>query len=635
MSNRLTRQSREKLQRLDNTVVSWREQMFPGLTVIGIVVLARMLGLFQGAEWKSFDNFLRSRPAEPAVEEVLIVGIDEADIQQLGTYPIPDEALANLITKLSEAKPRAIGIDIYRDFLVEPGHTTLVETFARFDNVVGIEKITGAPVFPPPSLPPEQVGFSDFALDADGFLRRADLGARPPEGYLGPSDDFRYSLALTLAEIYLAEEGLFLDNGRQNPDNMRFGDTEFFPFQPSSGGYVRTPTAGHQVFINVRSGRSPFKIVSMADVLAGRVAADAIEDRVVLVGITALSVKDIVSSGAVQTSNPGLVNGVEMHAHVVSQILDAVLHDRPMIRVWSDHWEYLWIVLWGGSSLLLVRLIRQPSWYMLSVGLFGLGLVGFSYVMLWLGGWWIPVIPTLIVFAVNGWILPAFYLYDQAWRARVDEHQRVIKQTYNTIHNGPLQTLSLLLRGEEYIAPPVVSKLQQLDGDLREIYERLLKEALPQTDRLPLASGYVVDLRNPLHEVLQEVCNETLKRPFPGFETIKVKVIKFDPFEVDNISSDQKEELCRFLEEALCNIGKHAKGANRLTVIGQATAVENLIEIKDNSSASAEHLDQRVSGRGTQQARTLARQLQGNFERVFSTAGTHCTLRWPRQQQTS
>ena len=574
-----------------------------------------MLGLFQAAEWKSFDNFLRWRPVEPLEERVLIVGIDEADIQQLETYPITDETLAALIAKLSAAEPRAIGIDIYRDLPVEPGHRTLVETLSRLPNVVGIEKITGAPVFPPPSLPPEQLGFSDFALDADGFLRRADLGARPPEGYLGDNDDFRYSLALTLADIYLAEEGIFLENGRRNPDNMRFGETEFFPFQPGSGGYVRTPTAGQQILINVRSGRSPFQIVSMSDVLADRVAPEAIKDRVVLVGITALSVKDIVNSGAVRTENPGLVNGVEMHAHIVSQILSAVLSDRPMIRVWGDRWEYLWIVLWGSSSLLLVQLIPRPAWYMLSVGLFGLGLVGFSYLLLWLGGWWIPVVPTLVVFTVNGWILPAFYLYDQAWRARVDEHQRVIKQTYNTIHNGPLQTLSLLLKNKEGIAPSVVSKLSQLDEELRKVYEQLLKEALPQTNRLQLADGYAVDLRNPMHEVLQEVCRETLKRDFPGFKTIKVKVIKFDPFKVGDISIDQKEELCRFLEEALCNVGKHARGTTRLTVIGQATTAENLIEIQDNSSASADSLTQRqASGRGTQQARTLARQLGGHFD---------------------
>ena len=72
---------------------SWQRRVVPGLTVIGAMVVLRLLGMFQEIEWNALDSFLRWRPAETTSDRLLIVGINEADIQQVGTYPIPDEVL--------------------------------------------------------------------------------------------------------------------------------------------------------------------------------------------------------------------------------------------------------------------------------------------------------------------------------------------------------------------------------------------------------------------------------------------------------------------------------------------------------------------------------------------------------------
>ncbi|MGF1567068.1 MAG: CHASE2 domain-containing protein [Nodosilinea sp.] len=616
--------------RLRQPSATWQRSVLPGLAVIGLVVLGRLLGLFQELEWKTLDSFLRWRPAEAQDKRVLVVGIDEADIQRLGTYPIPDGAMAELLTTLAKQQPRAIGIDIYRNLPQEPGHGTLLDALENLPYVFGIEKISQPIVLPPPSLPPERVGFVDFPLDRDGFVRRAYLGSFPSVDHPN-GDEFRFSLALRLAEAYLAEEGLELGNGRRHADNMGFGDTELFQVRPNSGGYRLADAGGNQVLINVRSGRSPFAMVSMAEVVAGRVAPELIRDRVVLIGITSLSVKDLVNSAAVASDNPGLVNGVEMHAHVVSQILGAVLDDRPPLRGWGDGWEYLWIVVWGGVGMVLVHRIPRPAVYMLLIGLIGLGLAGLSFVLLWLGGWWIPVVPTLIVFMVNGFVLPGFYLYDQTLRSRIDERQRVIEQTYDAIHNGPLQTLALLLQKQDTLEPYVSAQLESLNRDLREVYNRLMQESLPQAEQLQLGSEGVVNLRNPLHEVLYEIYTETLRRNFPGLSTIKVHIVKFEPFAVEGLSTDHKQALCRFLEEALCNVGKHAVGATRLTVLCFATESENLIQVEDNGKTVLTLDQPRPQGRGTQQAQSLAQRLGGSFLRSPLEPGTRCELRWSLQ----
>ncbi|NEQ50362.1 MAG: CHASE2 domain-containing protein [Leptolyngbya sp. SIO3F4] len=603
------------------------QRLLPGITVIGLVILARALGLFQTIELRTLDTFLRWRPAEPTDERILIVGIDEADIQQMGTYPMPDGDMAQLLETLLDYEPRVIGIDIYRDLPNEPGHQDLNNLLASQSSIIGVEKVIGNAVPSSAALPPENVGFVDFPLDPDGFVRRAYLGSLPSLTTPDP-DRFRFSFSLKLAETYLAAENIPLENGIRNPDNFRFGDTELFSLSPRSGGYVDMDAAGLQLLVNPRSGQSPFDTVSMTDVMGGTVDADLIRDRIVIIGITSLSVKDLVNSAAVNSSNPGLVYGVQMHTHVTSQLLSTVLDGRPMLRVWDDGWEYLWIVLWGGAGIVLGRMVQRPEGYSLAVGLAGLGLTGLSFALLWLGGWWIPVVPALVALTVNGLILPSIYLYDHTLRSRIHERQQIIERTYDAIHNGPLQTLATLRQQKDDMKPGVSSKLATLDNEIRTIYVRLLQDSLPVEYQLQLGTQRVIDLRNPLKEILYEIYNETLERDFPGFDSLNIYVPDFQPLSIKGLSPNDKRSICRFLEEALCNVGKHATNPKRLKVSCITEDAHNVIRIEDNGQNRIETGKDR-KGRGSQQANALARRLRGEFRRDISKTGTVCELRWP------
>ncbi|NJL45825.1 MAG: hypothetical protein HC922_09115 [Leptolyngbyaceae cyanobacterium SM2_3_12] len=259
-------------------------------------------------------------------------------------------------------------------------------------------------------------------------------------------------------------------------------------------------------------------------------------------------------------------------------------------------------------------------------------LVGSSFVLLWLGGWWLPLVPTLLVFMVNGIVLPGFYLfylYDQTLQLRLRERQWLIEHTYDTIHNGPLQTLALLLKEKATLPLDTSTRLETLNRELREVHNRLMQGALPETDQFPIGSQHIIDLRHPFDEVLYEVYAETLRRNFPGFSSIKFQVIKFEPLRVEDLSTDDKRALCRFLEEALCNIGKHAVAPTRLTVLCLATATENLIRIEDNGKTLPGSTQTELGGRGTQQAQDLARRLGGTFQRILLPQGMRCELRWP------
>lgn len=621
----------------NKTLLDWSllrlQSWLPGGIAISLVLVARALGLFQTAELKVFDRFMQLRPAEPTDERILIVGINESDIQQTGTYPIPDRQLAELLQALQRHDPRAIGLDIIRDLPVNPGYEIFKTTLAQSNNIVGIERIS-TDIVVPHTLPPERSGFIDLPLDSDGFVRRTYLGAFPPLGSPDP-DRFRYAFAFLLAERYLEAEGLFLEAGDRDPYNMRFGNAEFFSLKPYSGGYVRNDADGIQMLINVRSGSTPFEIVSMNDVVSGQVGAASIQNRVVLIGIVSLSVKDVINSGAVNTDNPGLVNGVEMHAHIVSQLLSTVLDGRRTLSSLPEGAEYLLIAIAGLLGMGLARASARPVVYTVVLVLLEGVLVVVALLLLW-AGWWLPVVPVLIVFSINAAIVPAFYLYDRALRSQIEERQRVIEQSYDDIHGGPLQTLALLLRKRDTLGDRTTQQLEVLNRELRQIYERLLDQSAPQAARLVIGENDIVDISNPLHEVLYEVYTLTLKKDFPAFDTIRLKLVKFEPFQAAKLRMEDRRALCRFLEESLCNVGKYAPNSDHLMVNCLATSQENLIQVENKTPTEAKAFSplsprsaQRSAGRGTQQAKSLAARLHGTFRRYSTETGTVCELRWP------
>ncbi|MEL6937745.1 MAG: CHASE2 domain-containing protein [Cyanobacteria bacterium J06598_1] len=632
------------------TFSNWRASVLPGLTLTGVVIILRMVGFLELSEWKLLDVFLRSRPAEPIDERVVIVGIDEIDIQSVVGYPLSDAALASLLKKLDTFGPRAVGVDIFRDLPVEPGHETFVKTLEELPYVFGIEFLN-TEIAGPPSLPPERIGFVDFPLDTDGLVRRSLLGRYSESG------DYRFSLAIRLAEAYLLAEGITIESGLKDPQAMRFSTAEIPAFNSDTGGYVGEYADAQQTLLNVKSGTQPFRKVSLREVMSGEVKQSWIQDKVVLIGITSPAHKDIVSSGAITGRNPGDVYGIEMQAHSVSQILSATLDGRPYLQAWPDAGEYLWILLWGAAGILLVGRAATPYRHLVWVALNGSLLIVISYVAI-VSGWWLPLAPALAAFLLNGLVLPSVLVYDQMMRSRVEESQRVIRQTYSAVHNGPLQTLALLLRevDEDSQCAHVAPRLRQLNTEIRQLYDNLEQELEPQNNQLHLEStGAILTLDAPIHELLYQVYNQTLKRDFPNFQSVKCHVVKFDSLQATQLKIEDKRALCRFLEEALCNVGRYADGLTRLEVTcltiehagAEHTGIkhtqktnhkgENLIRVEDNGKgalAKAEQLStsplKRTGGRGTKQANQLAKRLRGRFSRTArSPTGTCCELRWP------
>lgn len=116
------------------------------------VMIGQSLGLFNLPEWKLRDEWVRLQSQSEIADEVVIVTIDERDIQSVGKWPVPDWSLAKLLEKIREQQPRSIGLDLYRDLPEGSGHEQLVQVFRTTPNLIGVEKITGERVNPPPEL---------------------------------------------------------------------------------------------------------------------------------------------------------------------------------------------------------------------------------------------------------------------------------------------------------------------------------------------------------------------------------------------------------------------------------------------------------------------------------------------------
>ncbi|NJM57479.1 MAG: CHASE2 domain-containing protein [Synechococcales cyanobacterium RU_4_20] len=411
--------------------------------------LLRSGGLLTTLELAALDQLFLLRPAEPPDDRIVLITIDEADIKAVGTWPMSDAQLAQLLTNVRQQQPRIIGLDLYRDLPVSPGEAKLRQVLeaatTTSPKIIGVQKLVSsgdsAAVAPPPILQQAaQVGANDFATEPDGSTRRVPL-------YLSlPKQPSLFSFSFILACQYLEQaEGKFcLQDPASAPDpvdqTVTVAGVPVPKLLPNSGGYQRDRTGGYFSLLNYRGpkafsstdiqcrrtgrragrragerpGQAPqdpiFQAVCLADVLANQMP-DGVEmrDRIVLIGPIAQSLNDLFYtpySSQIWGQTRERMPGVVVHANAISQLLAAALENRPLLKTWSNPVEELWILAWAwvGASLSWQRGYvdsqrrpqrRRPGRLLAELGGLALLLGASSYGALLLG-WWIPLVPALL-----------------------------------------------------------------------------------------------------------------------------------------------------------------------------------------------------------------------------------------------
>ncbi len=364
------------------------------LLVTGITVAVRTWGGLQSLELAAYDALSNTQLTNNVDPRLVAITITEADIQGANRWPLSDKTLATALARLQQYQPRVIGLDIYRNVPEPPGTASLKQQL-QAPNVITIEKL-GDPqddgVPPPPDVPRERVGFNDFLHDPDDVVRRGLLYA-----YEGEQKFYAFSLRLALA--YLARDGKTL---QVNPQTLTIGDTLFKPLQRHSGSYRNLESKGYQIMITYRSSRTVAREITITQVLQGNIEPAWIRDKIVLIGSTAPSLKDVfLTPYSSQTQeNADKLPGVSLHAQLVSQILSTVLDRQPLIWYWAEGLEVLWIWVFALAGGLLAWRNRHP----VVVGLAGLGtialLIGICTILFMQAGW-IPLVPPILALVLT------------------------------------------------------------------------------------------------------------------------------------------------------------------------------------------------------------------------------------------
>ncbi|MEM8603577.1 MAG: adenylate/guanylate cyclase domain-containing protein [Cyanobacteria bacterium P01_H01_bin.121] len=350
-----------------------------------IVLTLRALGWLQPLELLVLDRFVQSRGDRPLNPAIVLVEITEPDLERHG-FPLSDALLATVLAELQASQPRVIGLDLYRNLPQGEGYPALVEQLAR-PNLIALYD-EGNAIGPPPSVPVTRTGFNDVVLDPDGVIRRNLFFVSTPE-----QDYYSFSFRVFLAALANADVSATLLELEVLPDEAVVVDGVALPrLTPSFGAYHNIDANGFQLLLDYKAPQPSVRSVTVTEVLAGQVDPAWLRDRIILIGTTAPSRKDLFrtpySSGS---RGRQLMPGLWLHAQMLSQMLSIVEGEATPFRSWSQPLEVGWFIVWAvlGSSLML--LVKRPAQGVLVIVVV-LSLLTLTTWLLFLQYVWIPTI---------------------------------------------------------------------------------------------------------------------------------------------------------------------------------------------------------------------------------------------------
>ncbi|AFY56077.1 putative transmembrane sensor domain protein [Rivularia sp. PCC 7116] len=394
------------------------------LLVTASIMGVRYFGILQPLELKAYDHLMRLRPiVERADPRLLIITIDEADIKYQNEkkmnlrWSLSDEALAKLLVKLDKYEPKAIGIDIYRDFSTDNNFPNLVKRLQEDNRIFAVCKVSVSDdgrdgVSVSNEIPRQQVGFGDVIADDDDIPRRQLLFLNPP---LNSPCNSEYAFTYLLAKKYLQDKGYEPKFNQEN--QLVINDVVFKRLKSHSGGYQQIDAQGYQILLNYRSLASVKKIapiIALKKILEDEIEPSAIEsikNRIILIGVTASSSADYWKTPYSKSSsnNQRQVPGVYVQAQMISQILGAVENKRPLIW-WLPQWlEALWVFAWSVLGASLAWFVRRNVYLGIAIAVSLITLFVLCGSIFTQAGW-IPLVPNalaLIICAVvvkNKWL---------------------------------------------------------------------------------------------------------------------------------------------------------------------------------------------------------------------------------------
>jgi len=357
---------------------------------------------------RTFDLFQLLRPRTQTAQPVVIADIDEASLKAIGQWPWPRTIVADLVTRLRALGAVAIGFDIV---FAEPDRLSPAVAASSFR---GLDEATRDKLA---ALPSNDAVLAE-AIKAAGAVVVGQAGAATAQ----PRSDAEMALQTGFAirgpdprpflltfpglsrnvppiEEAAAGRGLFSINPerdgivRRVPVVMQAQDTlvpsltlDMLRVVTRVGAIlIRTDQAGVRAvavpglelptdsrgqFWVYFNKHDPARYVSAADVLDGRVPADRVRGRLVLIGTSATGLLDVKTT-PVDPAMPG----VEVHAQILENVLTKSFLSNPNYAIGA---ELILAIVLGLAVIVAAPIL--PAAIVLALGaLLIVGLAGMSW----------------------------------------------------------------------------------------------------------------------------------------------------------------------------------------------------------------------------------------------------------------
>lgn len=282
--------------------------------ILLLCVLLLTTGSLQVLSNQLYDFNIRQTMSQAPHEDILVIGIDDRSIKEVGPYPWDRNVYVKLISQLEQAGVKVIAFDIelYTDSnhpdgdkalaeelakhrnIVIPSHANVEGDFQRTTTVKAGELMMAQSVMDPIPMFSRSVhkAHINSTLDNDGVVRSNWLQIDTPQGVYP-------TMSLAIAQL-------------GGYDVSRFLNLPAMEGRPQS-----------EILIRWDGKENDFETIPFIHVLNGTVPPETFKDRLVLVGYTA--------PGSDQGITP-----VEKHMHMVyahANILNQILNGLVIIPV--------------------------------------------------------------------------------------------------------------------------------------------------------------------------------------------------------------------------------------------------------------------------------------------------------------
>jgi class 3 adenylate cyclase len=271
-----------------------------------------------------------------------------------------------------------------------------------------------------------------------------------------------YSFSTRLAFAYFKNQKIKFTATK----NQEFlvNKTLFLYLQSNSGGYQNIDAKGYQILLNYRSAEKVAKSVTLTEVLDRKVDPKLVKGKIVLIGVTAPTVRDIFYTPYSTAKNGNIpMPGVLIHATATSQILSAVLDGKGLFWYWDEWQEILWIAVWSGvGGCLAWRLEKSLNLIAIAIAACG-SLFAFTFFLFMQQGWIPLMAPALALLITAG--VAVTYKYEQSRQQQGIVMKLLGQQTSPAIANALWKERvhlleSGLLPGQKLTATIILTDLQ-------------------------------------------------------------------------------------------------------------------------------------------------------------------------------